>query len=454
MILPNVATESDVLARVTVRLVAENEVGQFNYYLEQEHYLESSRLVGEWLRYVAEVDGQWVGLLTFSAPALHLKARERWIGWSARQRARRLGLVVNNSRFLVRPARQRYPNLASRILGLTLRRLSADWQERWGHPVLVVESFVDESQYRGTCYRACGFEAVGPTEGFGRASRDFYEEHGQPKALYLRQLHPGACQRLRQARLPESLAAYEAEVAGPCPFRAPALESLWEGFGALPDARCGHGLRHRQRFVLACAAVCTLMGACGYRAFENTCKKFTQRQLRALGGTPDEEEGRYDPPSDSTFQRVLNRVDAVRVASLIGQWLAQQEVGALAQLAVDGKVLRGSGRHDGKALQLLSAVTHHLRLTLDQVAIEEKSNEIPALKPLLKKLKLPPGTLITADAMHCQQQSARFITQELGGDYLFGLKGNQSGILQQAQHLLAQQGFPPSGHLGKGSRTL
>jgi hypothetical protein len=205
---------------------------------------------------------------------------------------------------------------------------------------------------------------------------------------------------------------------------------------------------------LACAAVCTLMGACGYRAFENTCKKFTQRQLRALGSTPDEEDGHYYPPSDSTFQRVLNRVDAVRVASLIGQWLAQQEVGALAQLAVDGKVLRGSGRHDGKPLQLLSAVTHRLRLTLDQVAIAEKSNEIPALKPLLKKLELPPGTLITADALHCQQESARFITQELGGDYLFGLKGNQSGILQQAQHLLAQQGFPPSGHLGKRTRTL
>jgi hypothetical protein len=126
----------------------------------------------------------------------------------------------------------------------------------------------------------------------------------------------------------------------------------------------------------------------------------------------------------------------------------------LAQLAVDGKVLRGSGRHDGKPLQLLSAMTHHLRLTLDQVAIEEKSNEIPALKPLLKKLNLPPGVLITGDAMHCQQESTRFITQELGGDYLFGLKGNQSGILDKAQRLLAQRGFPPSGPMGKGTRPV
>jgi hypothetical protein len=406
------------------------------------------------LRYVAEVDGQWVALLTFSAAALQLKARERWLGWSPRQRARRLGLVVSNSRFLVLPERHRYPNLASRVLGLVLRRLSVDWQERWGHPVLVVESFVDESKYRGTCYRACGFEAVGATEGYGRASRDFYHEHGQPKQLYLRELRAGARQRLRQARLPEELAVYEAEVAGPCPFRAPALASLWESFGALRDSRSGHGLRHRQRFVLTSAALCTLMGACGYRAFENTCKKLTQRQLRALGCAPDPEDGRYYPPSDSTFQRVLGKVDAVAFSGVIGRWLAQQEIGALVQLAVDGKVLRGSGRHDGKPLQLLSAMTHHLRLTLDQIAIEEKSNEIPALKPLLKKLSLPPGVLITADAMHCQQESARFITQELGGDYLFGLKGNQSGILERAQHLLAQQGFPPSGPVGEGTWPL
>ncbi len=223
--------------------------------------------------------------------------------------------------------------------------------------------------------------------------------------------------------------------------------------GALTDTRRGHGLRHRQRFVLACAAVSTIMGACGYRAFENTCKKLTPRQLRALGGQPAEADGRYYPPSD-TFQRVLKQIDAAAVATMIGGWLAEQEIGAVARLAVDGKVLRGSGRHDGKARQLLSAVTQHLRLTLDQLPIEEKSNEIPALKPLLNKVKPPPGTLITADAIHCQQAGARFITQELGGDYLFGLKGNQSGILDKAERLLAQQGFPPSGSVGEGPRPV
>ena len=377
------SNEAEVVKRVTVRLLADHERPEFDRLLLEKHYLHDARLAGQSLRYVAEVAGQWLALLSCSATALHLKGREKWITWSPRQRARRLPFVVNNSRFLVLPERARFPNLASRVLGLVLRRLRADWQARW----------------------------------------------------------------------PRELADCEAEVTGPCPFRAPALAGLLDRLGALPDARRGHGLRHRQRFVLACAAVATLMGACGYRAFENTCQKMTQRQLRAPGCQPAEEDGRYYPPSDTTFQRVLKRMDAAAVATLIGGWLAEQEIGALARLAVDGKVLRGSGRHDGKALQLLSAVTHHLRLTLDQLPIEEKSNEIPALKPLLLKVKPPPGTLITADALHCQQESARFITQELGGDYLFGLKGNQSGILDKAQRLLAQQGFPPSRAVGKGPRT-
>lgn len=434
--------ESEVLQRVTVRLVREDERELFDRSLEQQHYLASARLAGQTLRYVAELDGQWVALLTFSAAALHLKGRERWIGWTPRQRARRLGLVVNNSRFLVLPERQRYPNLASRVLGLCLRRLNQDWESQWGHPVLVVESFVDESRYRGTCYRACGFQAMGFTEGYGRASRDFYQEHGQPKQLYLRELRPRARTLLRRGRLPQDLAPHEEPITGPCPFRAGQLNSLLDRFRTLQDRRCGHGLRHRQPFVLACAAVATLMGSSGYQAFEDTCHKFTQRQLKALGCQQDR-AGNYTTPSDSTFFRVLNRLDAAHFEAIVGAWLLEQEVSVLARVAVDGKVLRGSGRLDGKPLQLLSAVSHRLRLTLAQVPIAEKSNEIPALQPLLRSLPSLAGTLLTADAMHCQQESARFITQELGGDYLFGLKGNQSGVLERAERLLAQEAFPP-----------
>jgi hypothetical protein len=93
---------------------------------------------------------------------------------------------------------------------------------------------------------------------------------------------------------------------------------LWDRFAALPDLRRGHGLRHRQHFVLACAAVSTLMGACGYRAFENTCKKLTQRQLRALGCLPDGDHGygtEIEPPPTPTDE-VQTAHSAVALANV------------------------------------------------------------------------------------------------------------------------------------------
>jgi len=311
--------------------------------------------------------------------------------------------------------------------------------------VLLVESFVDESQYRGTCYRACGFEAVGLTKGFARARRDFYQEHGVPRQLYLRELRPGASRLLRQARWPEALARHETRQAGPCPFRAPQLENLL-GIVSAPGPMRGRRAGGSIASVLPWP-VCGGLNPHG-RVRLSRLREHLQKIYAAPIARPGlPARGGHGPvcraQSDSTFQRVLQGVDAGAFASLVGVWLAEQEIGAGRQLAVDGKVLRGRGRQDGRPLPLLSAVTHHLRLTLDQVPIEQKSNEIPALKPLLKKVNPPPGVLITADALHCQQESARFITQELGGDYLFGLKGNQSGILDKAQRLLAPQAFSP-----------
>jgi hypothetical protein len=138
-------------------------------------------------------------------------------------------------------------------------------------------------------------------------------------------------------------------------------------------------------------------------------------------------------------------MDAAEFDLRLGQWMMAQEIAVLQALAVDGKCLRGSARTDGKPLQLLSAVSHRLRLTVAQEPIEDKSNEIPALQPLLRKLPQGAleGSLITADALHCQQKSAHFVTQELGADYLFGLKGNQDGILERAQIRLPQRFFSP-----------
>src|SRR3974390_3081235 len=211
--------EQDYLRRVRVRLRLPEERKSFDGLLETRHYLQSARVGGQSLRYIAEVDGQWVALLVFSGAAPHTKARESEISWTPRQRARRLCFVVNNSRFLILPERQRYPNLASRVLGLCLKRLSADWQERWGHPGVVAERYFDESERRGPCSRACGLKALGFTAGYGRSRRDYYQEHGVPKQLYVRELRRRAIGILRQGRLPADLAAHEEKIVGPCPPR-------------------------------------------------------------------------------------------------------------------------------------------------------------------------------------------------------------------------------------------
>ncbi len=122
--------------------------------------------------------------------------------------------------------------------------------------------------------------------------------------------------------------------------------------------------------------------------------------------------------------------------------MSVRELDSLKRIAVDGKTLRGSKRsEEGKALQLLSAVTHRLRMTIAQREIEDKSNEIPALVPLLESIPELEGSLITADAMQCQQEACRYITQERGADYLISLKGNQSGILERAELKLPQEFF-------------
>ena len=446
------APRGNFLDCVRIRLIEEHERLGFDLLLETKHYLQSSHLGGRHLRYVAEVDGKWVALITFSGAAPFIKVRDRQkLKWTDLQRARRLGLVVNNSRFLVLEDRHRHPNLGSKVLSLALKHLPLDWEKRWGYRPLVVESFVDESLYHGTCYRACGFENLGATAGFKRHAGDYYTQHGKPKGYYLRELRSGACALLRRPRLPECYAKAEAQIAAPCPFGAPCLESLFQSFRQLRDQRRGHGLRHRMASTMACAAVATLMGADSYQAFEDMTKKLSQPQLRALRCPFDREQKRYLPPSDSTFYRVLNLVEPEAFERIIAGWLIQQEPAQLERLALDGKVLRGTAVHEKhKPMMLLSVVTHSLKTTLATLQIEEKSNEIPAAPLLLQGLNLA-GSLITADAMHCQKKTARYITQELGADYLFGLKGNQSGILELAEIKLSPVFFP-SGYPAHGQQ--
>ena len=121
-------TEQYVLEHLSVRLVSDHDeqIG-FDQLLVEHHYLHSAALVGEHLRYVATFQGQWLALAAWSAAALHLKARDQFIGWSEEQRRTRLPLLANNARLLVLPEFH-YPNLVSRFMKVMLARLSVDWQ--------------------------------------------------------------------------------------------------------------------------------------------------------------------------------------------------------------------------------------------------------------------------------------------------------------------------------------
>jgi hypothetical protein len=106
-------------------------------------------------------------LLSFSAAAWKCAARDAWIGWDFRHPYDRLHLIANHSRFLILPD-QHYPNLASRVLALSERRLVRDWPERFGYPVLLLESFVDPQRFHGTIYRAANWRYVGDTRGLAQ----------------------------------------------------------------------------------------------------------------------------------------------------------------------------------------------------------------------------------------------------------------------------------------------
>jgi len=154
-----------------IRVISAKEHKRFDSLLESYHYLGESRPVGDAMRMVAEIDGEWVGLLMWGSAAYRLKPRDEFIGWTPTQRARRQKLVVQNRRFLLLGERGEHPNLASRILGAAVRDLPRVWMESFGYEPLLAETFTDIEAYEGTCYKASGWQPLGLTQGYSRLLR-------------------------------------------------------------------------------------------------------------------------------------------------------------------------------------------------------------------------------------------------------------------------------------------
>jgi len=426
--------------QVVVRPVEPGEVLAFRALLDRHHYLGDARLVGESVRHVAEVDGRWVALLAFAAAALKSRHREAWIGWDEATKVRRLHLVANNVRFLVLPG-ARVPHLASAVLARSTRRLSRDFEARYGHPVLVAETFVDVERFRGTCYLAANWTHLGLTRGMARRGRG-YAAHGKKKAIFTLELEPQAREMLAAPMLPPGILR-RLDMAKLPQFAVDVNRLPLEGEGGLlgelsriPDPRARRGLRHRFEGVLAAAVMACLSGMQSYEAIAEWVSELPRDVCRRLGFYC------WKPPSEPTIRRVLQSVDAEAVDCTVGAWLSRQIEGDAVSL--DGKTLRGS--HDGErlAVHLLAAVTHGTGVVVAQRDVEEKSNEIPGAAPLLADVDLA-GKTITADAMHTQVDLADHLVEERGADYVFTVKGNQPTLLAQLE-AVDWKSLPPSGH--------
>ena len=165
------------------------EATLLRWLLHRYHYLSHYNCVGENLKYLVRADnGRPLACLLFGSAAWACAARDGWIGWDPSVRQRNLRYLTNNTRFLVMPWIQ-VPCLASHLLGLITRRLSRDWQEKYGHPIHAVETFVECDRFRATCYRAAGWVCVGRTTGRGRNARSAVPQRSA-KEIFLKPLHP------------------------------------------------------------------------------------------------------------------------------------------------------------------------------------------------------------------------------------------------------------------------
>ena len=404
------------LSRVRVRLICAEERVEWDTLIRTHHYLGLTAMVGRSLRYVAEIDGRWLALLGWASPALKCASRDHWIGWSPTLQWQRLALIANNSRFLILPG-VRVKNLASRILGLNLARLSQDWLGVHGHRLLLAETFIDPSRFVGTCYRAANWIDLGSTRGFAKSNAT-YTRHGTPKRIWVFPLHPQAPSILSAAAPHPQLPRLEVKMMTLSDTDA---HALFARLGTLEDPRARRGRRHHQRSLLATILCAVVSGAQGSTAISEWVKRLPTAMLRRLR-CRRAADASYERPSEPTIRRMLMAVDIEQLERQLGGWLQTQGV-INEPVALDGKILRGT-RAKGQARAMVSAFGHHSHVVLNQVEVADKASELKAVKPLLDPIPLA-GRVVTADALHTQVETARYLVEDQQAHYLFTVKDNQ-----------------------------
>jgi predicted transposase YbfD/YdcC len=213
-----------------------------------------------------------------------------------------------------------------------------------------------------------------------------------------------------------------ADLAGDAAEDPPALLAV---LARVVDPRHRRGVRHRLVVILSLAVCAVLAGARSFTAIAEWAADADEQTLARLGVS-------RAAPSESTFRRTLQRLDADAFDDLAGQWAAARTApgpGSRRVIAVDGKTLRGSGHGERDSRHLLAAFDHVHGVVLGQVEVGAKTNEIPLFSTLLDGIEIS-GTVITADALHAQREHATYLARR-GAGYLLIVKRNQPGLHAQ-----------------------
>jgi hypothetical protein len=421
---------SDAVAQhLLVELCPPGQLALFEATMNERHYLGSPRQVGDYLRQIVRTTkGDTVALLEWGPAAYSLKDRDRHIGWSATQRASRLKLIAQNRRFLLLADKGIAPNLASKALAAALRALPAQWQQTHGHAPLLAETFTDPQRYEGTCYKAANWQPVCTTAGYSRHRADFYIPNETPKHLWLYPLRPDYKKLLTSPKLPESLApAQTAPPAGTLPVSRAHMLSLHELFAQARDPR-GKNTQFKIRPVLTIIAMALLAGRRDIAAITRFGQTLCQQQRQAIG-LPRGAPRYWKAPGYKVYYKLLTGLDNDHFASLLTTWLCQRAGELPEALAMDGKMIRDQ-------IGTLTLTSHEDNAPRAMAIHDQKKGtercELKAAQTLLETLPTLEGKLITADALHCQRQTAALIV-ERGGDYLLQIRGNQPSLEAHSQ---------------------
>ena len=345
------------LSEVAIDIVGSEHEARFQQLMQAHHYLGALPKIGQTLWYVAHRHGVWLALAVFSAAALKCRARDRWVGWDFRTQYGRLHLVANNTRLLVLPG-PRVRNLGSRVLGLCARRIVRDWPARFGHRLVLLETFVDPARFRGTVYRAANWHMVGHTRGFRRRGSG-YSEASTPKHVFVYPLVRNVHRQLSGAILAPGLH----KGAPKTMLSAAQMRSLPECFTDIDDPRTRAGRRHSLSSILALASAATLCGARGYKAIGEWVDALGHKALERFAVR--RRNGVRSPPCRSTIRNLLIRVDPEQLDRALQRW-HHQHGGHDSALAIDGKTLRNAIDDDGTQAHVMSVVGHRTKATYTQ----------------------------------------------------------------------------------------